>query len=116
MKAICGAGFLCLAAVLASGQAAPSIKGVPGALSWRNAPSAWNIDQKKVLTIASGAKSDWFVDPFDGTVANNAPILYFTPGSGYVLSARVNVKFATKWDAGAKLPTMRAELETFLRG
>jgi hypothetical protein len=40
-----------------------------------------------VLTIASGAKSDWFVDPFDGTVANNAPILYFKPGSDYVLSA-----------------------------
>jgi regulation of enolase protein 1 (concanavalin A-like superfamily) len=53
-----------------------------------------------VLTIASGAKSEWFVDPFDGTVANNAPILYFKPGSDYVLSARVRVKFATKWDAG----------------
>jgi hypothetical protein len=41
------------------------------------------------------------VDPFDGTVANSAPILFFTPGSDYVLSARVTVKFATKWDAGA---------------
>ena len=38
---------------------------------------------------------------FDGTVENNAPILYFKPGSDYVLSARVSVKFATKWDAGA---------------
>jgi hypothetical protein len=24
-----------------------------------------------------GAKTDWFVDPFDGTVAKNAPILLF---------------------------------------
>jgi uncharacterized protein len=54
-----------------------------------------------VLTISSGPQSDWFVDPFDGTVANTATILLFTPGSDYVLSAGVTVKFATKWHAGA---------------
>jgi hypothetical protein len=54
-----------------------------------------------VLTISSSPKTDWFVDPFDGTVAKSAPILLFTPDPDYVLSARVTVKFATKWDAGA---------------
>jgi regulation of enolase protein 1 (concanavalin A-like superfamily) len=64
-------------------------------------PRAWNIDSKKVLTISSDPKTDWFVDPFDGTVAKTAPILLFTPGPDYVLSARVTVQFTTKWDAGA---------------
>jgi regulation of enolase protein 1 (concanavalin A-like superfamily) len=89
------------ASMLALGQTTLSIPGLPGALSWQNAPRSWNLDSKNVLTISSSAKSDWFVDPFDGTVANSAPILSFTPGADYVLSARVTVYFSTKWDAGA---------------
>lgn len=93
--------LLSLVSALALGQTTLSIPGLPGTLSWQNTPRSWNIDSKNVLTISSNPKSDWFVDPFDGTVANSAPILFFTPGSDYVLSARVTVKFATKWDAGA---------------
>jgi uncharacterized protein len=93
--------LLWLASALASGQTTLSIPGLPGALNWQNTPRSWNIDSENVLTISSNPKSDWFVDPFDGTVASSAPILFFTPGSDYVLSARVTVKFATKWDAGA---------------
>jgi regulation of enolase protein 1 (concanavalin A-like superfamily) len=93
--------LLGLASALALGQTTLSIPGLPGALNWQNTPRSWNIDNKNMLTISSNPKSDWFVDPFDGTVANSAPILLFTPGSDYVLSARVTVKFATKWDAGA---------------
>jgi hypothetical protein len=37
------------------------------------------MDKANVLTISAEAKTDWFVDPFDGTVAKNAPILLFTP-------------------------------------
>jgi uncharacterized protein len=54
-----------------------------------------------VLTISAEGKTDWFVDPFDGTVDKNAPILLFTPGSDYVLTTRVALKFVTKWDARA---------------
>jgi len=93
--------FIWLASALVLGQAPLSIPNLPGALNWQNKPRSWDIDSKKVLTISSTPKSDWFVDPFDGTVANSAPILFFTPGSDYVLSARVTVKFAAKWDAGA---------------
>jgi regulation of enolase protein 1 (concanavalin A-like superfamily) len=93
--------LLWLACAPALGQTTLSIPGLPGALNWQNTPHSWNIQSKNVLTISSNPKSDWFVDPFDGTVANSAPILFFTPGSDYVLSARVTVKFATKWDAGA---------------
>ena len=93
--------LLCLCSALAAAHATPSIPGIPGTLSWQNKPLSWNLDSKNVLTISSDAKTDWFVDPFDGTVAKTAPILLFTPGSDYVFSSRVTVNFATKWDAGA---------------
>jgi regulation of enolase protein 1 (concanavalin A-like superfamily) len=93
--------LLCLISAPALPQTALSIQGLPGALKWQNTPRSWQIDNKNVLTISANAKTDWFVDPFDGTVANNAPILLFTPDSDYVLSARVTLKFDTKWDAGA---------------
>ena len=93
--------LICLASAHAFAQKTPSIPGLPGPLTWQNAPRAWNIDSKNVLTISSNPKTDWFVDPFDGTVAKTAPILLFTPGPDYVLSARVTVQFTTKWDAGA---------------
>jgi uncharacterized protein len=82
-------------------QTPASIPGLPGTLSWQNTPDSWKLDDQNVLAISAGAKTDWFVDPFDGTVANNAPILLFTPAEDYVFSARVTVKFVTKWDAGA---------------
>ena len=93
--------LLWLVAPLAFAQVTPSIAGLPETMSWQNKPGDWHIEDKQVLTISSTAKTDWFVDPFDGTVANTAPILLFTPSPDYVLSTKVTVKFATKWDAGA---------------
>jgi uncharacterized protein len=79
----------------------PSINGVPGSLTWQNAPVAWHVEHGSELTIRSGKETDWFVDPFDGTVHNTAPMLLFMPADDYVLSAKVKVGFKTKWDAGA---------------
>jgi regulation of enolase protein 1 (concanavalin A-like superfamily) len=93
--------LLCFTSTPALPQTAPLIQGLPGALKWQNTPRSWQIDDKNVLIISANAKTDWFVDPFDGTVANNAPILLFTPDSDYVLSAQVTLQFDTKWDAGA---------------
>jgi regulation of enolase protein 1 (concanavalin A-like superfamily) len=77
------------------------LEGIPGPLTWHNAPKASHIDTGKILSVSSGPKTDWFVDPFDGTVARNAPILSFAPGKTYVIHTKVQVQFATKWDAGA---------------
>src|SRR5260221_7947193 len=95
--------LLCLASALASGETrlAISIPVLTGTLNWQTAPHSWNIDAKNVLTISSSPKTDWFVDPFAGTVAKSGQILLFTPDPDYVLSAQVTLKFATKWDAGA---------------
>lgn len=93
--------LLCFSSVFALAQTIPTIPGLPGTLAWQNVPSSWHMDGKSALAISAGAKTDWFVDPFDGTVAKNAPILLFTPGADYVLSTRVALNFITKWDAGA---------------
>jgi hypothetical protein len=76
----CIAGLiLWFASAGSDAQTTPSVAGLPSALTWRNTPRSWNVDSKNVLTISSGEKTDWFVDPFDGTVAKSAPILLFTP-------------------------------------
>jgi regulation of enolase protein 1 (concanavalin A-like superfamily) len=82
-------------------QTPASMPGLPGTLKWQNTPASWKFDNQGVLAISANAKTDWFVDPFDGTVANNAPILLFIPDADYVFTARVTVKFVNKWDAGA---------------
>lgn len=79
----------------------PAINGIPGNLSWQNAPATWHVAHSGELTIRSGKETDWFVDPFDNTVHNTAPILLFMPADDYVLSTKVKVGFDAKWDAGA---------------
>jgi uncharacterized protein len=79
----------------------PTINGLPGSLAWQNAPVAWHVEAGRELTIRSGKETDWFVDPFDGTVHSTAPMLLFMPADDYVLSTKVKVGFNTKWDAGA---------------
>jgi regulation of enolase protein 1 (concanavalin A-like superfamily) len=102
--------FLCLsyclmlfgmAAVVGGAEDRPVIEGIPEPLTWKNAPAAWHIEKQRTLTVSSGPKTDWFVDPFDGKVSKSAPILLFTPAENFVLSARVRVRFKSKWDAGA---------------
>ena len=87
--------------VCARAQTVSEIQGIPGTLTWHNKPVSYHVDHRSVLTIFSGPKTDWFVDPFDETVASTAPIFSFIPGDTFVFSARVKVQFRTKWDAGA---------------
>ena len=79
----------------------PAIDGVPTSLAWQNIPAARHVEHGAELTILSGKETDWFVDPFDGTVHNTAPMLLFKPAGDYVFRTKVKVGFNTKWDAGA---------------
>jgi regulation of enolase protein 1 (concanavalin A-like superfamily) len=101
-KAIPTMAFCLLAGTAgADAQSIPELTGIPGALKWNNSPSAFAVERGSILEITAGPKTDWFVDPFDGKVSKNAPILTFNPANDYVLSTKVQVHFATKWDAGA---------------
>lgn len=88
-------------AVAYAQAAAPRLQGIPGALIWHNQPVSYHIEGGDTLMISSGPKTDWFVDPFDETMAKSAPILAFDPGDQFVFSTKVKVEFKSKWDAGA---------------
>jgi regulation of enolase protein 1 (concanavalin A-like superfamily) len=95
-----------LSAAFGEQPAIPVINALPGVLAWQNSPVSWHVEhgndlRGSELTIRSGKETDWFVDPFDGTVHNTAPMLLFTPAEDYVLITKVKVGFKAKWDAGA---------------
>lgn len=92
---------LSLFTCVALAQSNLKIEGLPGPLVFHNKPTSYRIDHAQVFSISSGPKSDWFVDPFDGAIANSAPMLKFTPANTFVFQAKVTVSFQAKWDAGA---------------
>ena len=96
---------LMLIALLARGvlQAADrpilSLTDLPGVPEWKNAAVRSKMDGGR-LTIAAGPSTDWYISPVDGKSSSNAPVLLFRPARDFVLTAKLNVEFATQWDAG----------------
>ncbi len=68
-------------------QKCRTIANLPGRPAWQNAPVSWGMTQHE-LTIHSRKHTDWFVDPFDGAVHNNAPMLLFKPDHDFVFRVR----------------------------
>ncbi len=70
-------------------------------LSWLVPAADWDVGAHQ-LSLSAGQEEDWFVDP-DGTlVKHNAPCALFPPiAEDFILQAKVQVSFQTKYDAGA---------------
>jgi regulation of enolase protein 1 (concanavalin A-like superfamily) len=83
---------------------------IPAGLSWRHTPVAWNmdnVDTEEQLTIQAGAATDWFSDPAGAPRKDDAPsALFVSTEREFTLSARVQVAFASTFDAGALLACM----------
>jgi uncharacterized protein len=77
-----------------------TIEGVPMPLDWRGQPAAARIGDG-VLAIEAGPGTDWFADPATGSLTLSAPALLGSASGDFVLAARVEVGFATTYDAGA---------------
>lgn len=98
-------GVLAFAAFLycgvAVGQVNPvKLPGIPYPLTWENKPLSYSI-KGSVLTIDAGPKTDMFRDPNVTYNTDNAPKLLFTADDDFVLTARIEHAFASKWDGGA---------------
>ena len=91
-----------------------TIPDIPGNLDWINTPLDWKIEFKGSLspsgsptpsgslTIVAGPETDWFIDPAGKILKNDAPVAVFTPpDEDFILSARVQVEFASAYDAGS---------------
>ena len=76
------------------------IPGIPFPLIWENSPSRYSLE-RQVLSITAGAKTDMFRDPNVAYNTDNAPKLLFTPDDDFVLTARIEHSFESKWDGGA---------------
>jgi hypothetical protein len=81
-----------------AGQAV-RLDGLPFGLSWLGTPLAYRSDGS-ALSITSGPRTDWFVDPAGTGTTLNAPALLGAPEGDFVLSARVEVDFKQTYDAG----------------
>jgi hypothetical protein len=70
-------------------------------LNWLNQPLNWRIEKENALQITAGPKTDLFIDPSGQSIKDNSPAaLFVPPDSNFLLSARVEVAFASTFDAG----------------
>jgi len=76
------------------------LPGIPFPLSWDNKPVHYSVNSS-ILTIDAGPKTDMFRDPNVAYNTDNAPKLLFTADDDFVLTARIEHNFTSKWDGGA---------------
>jgi regulation of enolase protein 1 (concanavalin A-like superfamily) len=89
-----------------------SVPGLPAPLEWRIPPLDWRWEPPTGLTIAAGARTDWFSDPAGGSSIDNAPAALFAPpDTDFRLSAKVTVvELASAFDAGVIQVRERGDL------
>ena len=76
------------------------IGAIPAEFGWLGQPAGTSLE-RDVLTLAAGPRTDWFVDPGSGEATLNAPAAICALAGDFQLSARVEVGFASSFDAGA---------------
>ncbi len=88
-----------------------SLPSIPVALQWHGSPLDWQAGPGNQLRIVAGERTDWFIDPATGVLQDNAPCAYFVPPAPeFLLSARVQVNFASTFDAGVIQLRVRDDL------
>ena len=75
------------------------LSSLPFALRWLGTPVESSTGPDS-LTIVAGPHTDWFVDPGTAVPKLDAPGLVGSTTGDFVVSARVEVEFASTFDAG----------------
>jgi hypothetical protein len=76
------------------------IASFPGPLRSLREPAESTLE-RDALRIVAGPRTDWFVDPQTEAVKASAPALVGSIHGDFLLSARLEVAFASTFDAGA---------------
>jgi regulation of enolase protein 1 (concanavalin A-like superfamily) len=80
------------------------LNAIPAPLEWRGDPAEWGTENAEMLWIQAGERTDLFTDPRSGEKHDEAPAALFgPPDARFMLSARVEVRFASTYDAGVVL-------------
>src|SRR5262249_26070208 len=77
-----------------------SIPGLPALLRWHGVPQKWGLNADNILTMTSGPRTDWFIDPGGGSPVLNAPALLMRTHELCMLKAHVTVEYTGTYDAG----------------
>lgn len=100
-RAFPAAAFV-LALFSQAAPAEPVFTALPGKLETRNPPVTWTAIASDALTITAGAKTNWFVPPWNAANAvDSAPTLLFHPDGNFTLKAKIALEPKSRWDSGA---------------
>jgi regulation of enolase protein 1 (concanavalin A-like superfamily) len=81
-----------------------TLSAIPVELDLSNSPLDWRVERDATLTITAGEHTNLFIDPQGRYSEDNAPRALFVPPEGdFLLGARVQVGFASMFDAGVLL-------------
>ena len=87
---------------------------IPWPLQWQIEPLTWQItseSESESLIVTAGQQTDRFVDPAGGYANDSAPCALFMPeDENFVFSTKVEVEFASAFDAGVLQIREQADL------
>lgn len=79
------------------------ISAIPYTMHFENEVADYAVINDSHLKIVAPGKTDLYTTSDGGYVINKSPRLLFKPDSNFILSAKIKLKFKSKWDAGALL-------------
>lgn len=95
-------GFVHPDFLVAQNRDSISVPGIPRQLAWAGSPKKFER-LPNGFAIESGPKTDMYRAPDHSYQTHNAPRLVFRADTCFILSARIEHNFDSKWDGGAIL-------------
>ena len=97
------AGLLAVFSMLNINAQEIRMNSIPFAMHFENEVKEYKILGDDHLSITAPGKTELFISPDGGFVANQTPRLIFQPDSDFILTSTIKLDFKANWDAGALL-------------
>jgi hypothetical protein len=77
-----------------------TLKAIPYLMHFENYSNDYEIVSDDHIRFSAPSQTDLFYSPDGDYVINKSPRLIFKPDSNFILSAKIQLDFKSKWDAG----------------
>ena len=77
-----------------------TLKAIPYLMHFENYSNDYKIISDDQIQFSAPSQTDLFYSPDGDYVINKSPRLLFKPDSNFILSAKIQLDFKSKWDAG----------------